>query len=72
MTLKLNILPSGFKDSALVEGWHTFQNVLIGNCDSSDSKDDPTFVKKEQNVFDIDFLSEVDFPFTLILVIVLD
>ena len=50
---KLNILPLGFKDSALVEGLYTFQQVLISD-------------------FDIDFLSEVDFPFTLMLVIEVD
>ena len=46
-SLKLNILPSGFKDCALVEGLHTFQQILIGDVDSSECKDHPTFVKKE-------------------------
>ena len=47
-SLKLNILPSGFQDFALVQGLYTFQQVLFGNFDSSECKDDPTFVKRNK------------------------
>ena len=43
------MLPSGIKDSALVEGLYTSQQVLIDNFDKSECKDDATFQHGTRN-----------------------